>query len=183
MWRRNLRVLPEPDHPIQEPELPAVDKSHPEKGGPDSKYQQAKQNKQQPCRRNRRKDMGNCPVVKRYGNNVAVHPDPLAQHSLRSPCIIRCRSGKDAGVVPDPKKGENNRDNGIPPQPEPAPGCKDKERQGSVAQDYAPGVGMTAPRCIIHRKGLRNLPLKGHFTAVSVVRLISSCPEKDHEKK
>jgi len=94
---------------------------------------------------------------------------PVPEYCFRCPVIERIRGGKDAGIVPCPEQGKSNRDESIPPEPEPAPEREDQNGKNGVAQEYAPRVGMPQSGRVVQCKSPGNPPLKGHNVPGAVV--------------
>jgi len=108
-------------HPVEEPEFPAIDQPHAKDRRPKVEGKDAPEYKEHTDAGNSGKKVRSGPVVSRHGHNVPVQPYPFPEYGFRRPVIERRRSREDAGVEPGPEEGNGYRDEGIPPEPEPAP--------------------------------------------------------------
>ena len=117
-----LHVLEQQDHPVDEPELAAVDDDDAGDGEPDVEGDQ-------PVDQHRQADAGEgvgetrhprCELIRDL-DGAAIAPDPLAEDPLRRPVPGRGGHAEDTGVDPGPHDRERDWDEAVPTDPFPAP--------------------------------------------------------------
>ena len=67
-----LHILPEPDHPVQEPEFPAIDQRHTEDRRPEIENEHTPEDKEHPGTGYDGEDIRDGPVMFRHGDDIAV---------------------------------------------------------------------------------------------------------------
>ncbi len=77
-----LHIIMEPDHPVKEPEFPAIDQRHAKDRRPEIEHEYANEDKEHPGTGDNREAIRDGPVMFRHRDHITVQPDPFAKHGL-----------------------------------------------------------------------------------------------------
>jgi hypothetical protein len=156
------RVLVEPDHAIDEPELAEQADRQAEQRRPGIEHGEAVSERHRTQGREAAQHQGHPPMPRRQRHLAPREPHPLAQHPLCGPGIERRGRRKRTRIHPGPDDQQPHQRQHPPADPHAAPDRQREQRQDRHPRLDAPRIGMARPTRLVHREELRGEPVERH---------------------